>query len=493
MEGSPLVVESDDEKERRRKEEAEEARKARSGQSEILGILAVEPSSEESPVSALEKAWAETERPEPETEERPHVAEEAPKPEPPVESAPQEASDNRPEVPEPEPKEEPEEEPRPQIEAEPEPAEAAAPEKPKIEEVAETDAPDETEKPLTAEEEPVETPEAEPVEPKPEPEVEPAGTGGPEDEPESEPDPQPEADMGPKAEKEPEPEEEKKPGIINTLLGRRGKKTEEEPKEEPEEEPTPSETPEGPKFRFNETIDESDEDEPAAEEAEKPKAEKPETETKRDDEQDKAPGYIGQMVLNTEAAAENRPKPAEEAIEASRAAESKMGVESAPRELGGRRIDTISRAELLEISEKIIIDGSNLRQIYETHLIGERGLRRLVAEYMRGHDLHEPLKHEVVEHEIDFERDPAMRDLPADTGAAIPALEGGSGALEEMLKRADVSAMDSGEQEAFFKARARYEASDHRKGYQARRLADAVLVSVIGILVILVILAYLRR
>ena len=77
----------------------------------------------------------------------------------------------------------------------------------------------------------------------------------------------------------------------------------------------------------------------------------------------------------------------------------------------GKRIDTLSRAELMDLSEKVIIDGSNLRQIYETHLIGERGLRRLVAEHMHGGDLRKALRQEVLEREMDFERDPALRDL----------------------------------------------------------------------------------
>ena len=57
-----------------------------------------------------------------------------------------------------------------------------------------------------------------------------------------------------------------------------------------------------------------------------------------------------------------------------------------------------------------MIDGSSLRQIYETRLVGERGLRRLVAEHLRGGDLKRAFRREITEREIDFERDPAMRD-----------------------------------------------------------------------------------
>ena len=44
------------------------------------------------------------------------------------------------------------------------------------------------------------------------------------------------------------------------------------------------------------------------------------------------------------------------------------------------------------------------------HLIGEKGLRRVVAEYLRGGDFMKALKRELLEKEKDFERDPKLRD-----------------------------------------------------------------------------------
>jgi hypothetical protein len=73
-------------------------------------------------------------------------------------------------------------------------------------------------------------------------------------------------------------------------------------------------------------------------------------------------------------------------------------------------IATVGREELMQISSKITVDGTSLRQAYETHLIGENALRRLVAEHVRGGDLHKALRAEMTQHEIDFERDPQMRD-----------------------------------------------------------------------------------
>jgi hypothetical protein len=73
-------------------------------------------------------------------------------------------------------------------------------------------------------------------------------------------------------------------------------------------------------------------------------------------------------------------------------------------------VATVSREELMDISSKITVDGTSLRQAYETHLIGENALRRLVAEHVRGGNLHDALRAEIMQHEIDFERDPQMRD-----------------------------------------------------------------------------------
>ena len=83
-----------------------------------------------------------------------------------------------------------------------------------------------------------------------------------------------------------------------------------------------------------------------------------------------------------------------------------------------KRIETISRADLLELSAKTLVDGSTLRQVYETNLITERGLRRILIEHLRGGDIKRALRRELVEHEKDFERDPNMRDRSHQTHAA---------------------------------------------------------------------------
>jgi len=101
-----------------------------------------------------------------------------------------------------------------------------------------------------------------------------------------------------------------------------------------------------------------------------------------------------------------------------------------------KQVGTMSRAELLAVSEKIAVEGTTLRQIYETHLVGERGLRRLVMEHLSGGDVPRALRRELVEREIDFERDPILRDR------ARASLAGaGKSALNSLVQQAGAIAV----------------------------------------------------
>lgn len=198
--------------------------------------------------------------------------------------------------------------------------------------------------------------------------------------------------------------------------------------------------------------------------------------------------HLAHMLLSTEES--EKPETAGASTDRSAKQEKDLLVESPMEPSTGKRVDTMSREELLQLGERIEIDGNSLRKIFETHLIGERGLRRLVAEHLRGGNLRKALKREVLEREIDFERDPAMRDIAPVTlpaGGSIPV-------LDNLLEKADVEVADSSEQAAFFKARARYRAQTGQKHHQSRhRLADVVLMALIAILTILVIVLYFTR
>jgi hypothetical protein len=157
-----------------------------------------------------------------------------------------------------------------------------------------------------------------------------------------------------------------------------------------------------------------------------------------------------------------------------------------------RNVETLNRNDLLLLSEKIVIDGSSLRQIYETHLIGERGLRRLVAEYLQGGDVKKILRKEIVDHEIDFERDPAVRDVKVQPSAkSVPAsvVVNSKDALDKLVERASFGFGDSNAQ-AYYKARAVYEAEDNRQQKNKRRLIDVGMAATITLLLALVIILY---
>lgn len=161
-----------------------------------------------------------------------------------------------------------------------------------------------------------------------------------------------------------------------------------------------------------------------------------------------------------------------------------------------KSIETLNRPELLELSEAIVIDGSSLRQIYETHLIGERGLRRLIAEHMHGGDLKRVLRQEITEREIDFERDPAMRDIGSiSVSSTVSSLNASQPALDQLLERAAASlpAANANEGSAFYKARANYEAEQLKQQLRRRRLTDIGLTATVAVLIMASIIIYLVR
>ncbi len=146
-------------------------------------------------------------------------------------------------------------------------------------------------------------------------------------------------------------------------------------------------------------------------------------------------------------------------------------------------VDSMSNQELLKASEDIIIDGTSLRQIYETQLVGEKGLRRLVNEYVRGGDLKKALKNEVLERQIDFERDPAMRDTASPTSSASAVTDQQS--LEAMIKRAEAALSNSQEEVAYLKARV---AHDDKQYSQHARSINAIFLAIISFLIAVIIL-----
>jgi hypothetical protein len=202
---------------------------------------------------------------------------------------------------------------------------------------------------------------------------------------------------------------------------------------------------------------------------------------------------IGQVLIAAESAAPivaRRPEAAQPYKE-----ELRRTVETT-RPITDRRAETLNRAELLQLSERIMVDGTSLRQIYESKLIGERGLRRLLAEHLRGGDVKKVLRQEIIEREIDFERDPILRDQPAHGGAAGGGTDGSKAnpaQLKQLLAKAGASLPDSSEETAFYKARTAYEMSEREQQQKHKQMMDTAFVGIIIILLGLVVWLALSR
>ena len=156
-----------------------------------------------------------------------------------------------------------------------------------------------------------------------------------------------------------------------------------------------------------------------------------------------------------------------------------------------KRVETLSRNDLLTMSEKINVEGSTLRQVYETHLISERGLRRLVAEYLRGGDVVRAFKRELIERQMDFERDPKLRD------AIRKNIRGGGGkstTLQKLLAQAGVITDDE-----TLGTGAKYKTNEKRAAQRAakrqnkQKIMDASLVTIIAVLLAIIIVLAIKK
>lgn len=153
-------------------------------------------------------------------------------------------------------------------------------------------------------------------------------------------------------------------------------------------------------------------------------------------------------------------------------------------------VRTMKRPELLELSEKITVEGASLRQIYETNLIGEKQLRHLISEYLQGKDIQKSLRREMVEHEIDFERDPIMRDRIHDELAKGSS---GNSGLGDLLAKAGVNSSQSDSQlKRQIQKEAERRAEQERKQSQQRIITDVAMVTAVVILAVAVVILAFR-
>lgn len=148
------------------------------------------------------------------------------------------------------------------------------------------------------------------------------------------------------------------------------------------------------------------------------------------------------------------------------------------RQIVPEQVKTMSRQEVLQIGEKIQVEGTTLRDMYESHLLGEQGMRRVVVEYLRGHNVVQALKQELVEREIDFERDPILRDKAY---REMQESHGGESSLEHLLHKAGVDASTDHLSTVVKQLQTAQEENLRRESRQ-RKLVDTAMITLIVIL-----------
>ncbi len=90
--------------------------------------------------------------------------------------------------------------------------------------------------------------------------------------------------------------------------------------------------------------------------------------------------------------------------------------------------DELSSNELKAIAQKVIIDHIPLKEMYEAGQFDEKGLRRIVNEFLRGGDVQKAVTKEVIRKDKAFELDPRLRQQAANDaatgGGATGTIEG---------------------------------------------------------------------
>lgn len=179
------------------------------------------------------------------------------------------------------------------------------------------------------------------------------------------------------------------------------------------------------------------------------------------------------------------------ATEPLKAAAKEVSVERAAAQPLDKHVETLSRNDLLELSSKIIVESTSLRQVYESRQIGEKALRRIVSEHLRGGDVRKALRAEITQHEIDFERDPILRDQAHQ--AQHDQIAGGK-TLEALLQRADASlGRQSDAGRAANETQSSHQPQEQASREHQQRLVTMSLTSIIVVLSVIVIVLLMTR
>jgi hypothetical protein len=86
----------------------------------------------------------------------------------------------------------------------------------------------------------------------------------------------------------------------------------------------------------------------------------------------------------------------------------------------------MDKVELLSLAESIRVEGISVSEMFRAGRLDEDGLRRVVVEFLRGHDIRKLVAEEVLRVQMKFERDPQLRNTSVanQPGAAKRAATG---------------------------------------------------------------------
>ncbi len=84
-----------------------------------------------------------------------------------------------------------------------------------------------------------------------------------------------------------------------------------------------------------------------------------------------------------------------------------------PLNIKPEQIKTLRRAELMDLSANLKVEGASLKHMFENNLFDEAALRRLVEAHLRGQNMLPLLKREILVKQSDFERDLHNRNAVA--------------------------------------------------------------------------------
>jgi len=92
--------------------------------------------------------------------------------------------------------------------------------------------------------------------------------------------------------------------------------------------------------------------------------------------------------------------------------------------------EQLSSNELKAIAEKVVVDHVSLKEMYEAQQFDEKGLRRIVNEFLRGGDVQRAITNEVIRKDKAFELDPRLRHQAAASDSVSGGGTGAAGTIE---------------------------------------------------------------